>query len=240
MFLNKIKNGIIKNAPIIIISIIFLASLGFLIFGIISSVNAKSAGESIGNAIGTFAGAANGSFNGTQDGKKAGKEAGLSAKDTEVNIDGKLVNINKLQVLVAGIKEHHVFSIGDDYKALFIKNGTAVFTVDFSKMIVEKANNNSIKIILPMPEVTTYFDESETEMIAEYQKANWSGNANDGSTAKVNSDKEITRKMQEAVSADSDLMKQAMDSAVKQVKTIAESVNINGDIINVEFREENS
>lgn len=32
------------------------------------------------------------------------------------------------------------------------------------------------------------------EQVAEYQKANWSGNANDGSTAKVNSDKEITKK----------------------------------------------
>lgn len=220
--------------------IIFAISLILLIVGIVFFINSKNAGKDIAEPLGILAGKALGSLEGVSqidDGFIEGKAEGLSAKDTEVTIKGGFEKIERLQVLVAGIKENHIFSIGDDYKALFVKKADVVFTVDLSDMTVEEVDPNTIIITISMPTSETF---NETiEQVAEYQKATWSGTANDGSTAMMNSEKELSDKIQEAISTDSDLMQQAMDAAVKQVKTIAENANINNAKITVEFRKEN-
>ena len=98
--------------------------------------NASEIGENLGSAAGKTVGTAIGSLQGITKGNAAGlkdgKAEGLSAKDTTTDIMD-IIEIGKLEVLVATTTIENFNSMGNDYAALYLLRGDVVFTVDLQQ-----------------------------------------------------------------------------------------------------------
>lgn len=181
-------------------------------------------GSSLGNAAGAAKGYAE-YIEKKDEWEKEGRGKGLSGEDTETAIKGRMTSVGKLDVLVAGISLNNFHSVGDDYTALYIMEANAVFYVDLSKMTVDStADNSKIYITVPKPEVEVYYDESETKKLAEWQKRSYSGVADDGFAAYINSMNRIDLETSEKLNEDADLMEKAKASAEKQIKLLVSSI----------------
>ena len=103
--MNKIIKKVPLSAYLLIPYVLLICLLAFLIN---SRINAKSTGGAVGEVSGTLVGKAIGSLEGLTKGQyegyQAGKIEGLSAKDTTVELSGKIQEVQRLQVLVASGK----------------------------------------------------------------------------------------------------------------------------------------
>ena len=79
-------------------------------------------------------------------------------------------------------------------------------------------------------------DENETKKIAEYQKFSFSGNAEAGFDAYINSMAVTSENAKEAISNYDMLNNQAKDAALKQTKMLAENMCGNDKKVNVKFQ----
>lgn len=212
----------IKNKVFVIFGVlVFLALIGI-------HVKARAIGNDIGNTAGKTAGVAVGSYEGVtrglKEGYEAGKEQGLSAEDINVDITNKLSSIGKLEVLVAEDKINDVFKKGSDYAALLEFNKTkATFSVDLTQAEIAD-QNSAITINIPVPEVEIAIDENESVKIAEWQKYFWSGDAESGYIAYMNSMAQIKEKSENGLTNYDYLMQQAKDTAKKQIELLVKSI----------------
>ena len=186
-----------------------------------------------------------GKCNGSEDGKalgliegaEAGKMAGLSAEDTTADIYSSIYEVGKLEVLKASASINNFHEIGTDYAKLQIYSADVVFTVDLKKAAIDESDE-TIRIILPAPECSIAVDEEKTEIVEEYQKYFFSGSAEDGYYAEHNVRRELDEKGAEALENYSALREAAENSAVKNVRILAEKVNAGCKNIEVVFDEE--
>ncbi|WP_300810193.1 DUF4230 domain-containing protein [uncultured Acetatifactor sp.] len=195
----------------------------------------------IGGTLGALAGTANGSYDGITEGLgkgyEAGREEGLSAKDTKVDIVSEIKAIGKLEVLMVESEIVDYFTVGDDFKGLFLHKGIATFSVDFSEIDI-RSEDSIITIVLPNPEVEFRIDENESEKIAEWQKHSWSNNTEAGYTAYMNSMEQIKEKSAAEMEDYEDWERMARESAKKQVEILASSVSGEDIEVQINFREE--
>lgn len=231
-----------KGIPVftILLSCCILAGL-ILIYAIYLNVTAYTHGNEMGKRIGSLAGKAVGSFAGMTEGREQGfadgKAAGLSAEDTVAEIANGLHQINHLEVLVASVKASNIHTIGDDdYKAIYLLKGNAVFTVDLSKAVID-LKDNELKVLLPLPEGKLFIDQSKIEKIAEYQKHFFSGSAESGFEAYLNSLQNISEATAETLDNYDVLIEAAKESAKKQVQQLALSVRFNYYPVSVDIKE---
>ena len=200
---------------------------------------ADTIGAQIGQAKGEAVGVAVGSYKGVTEGIAAGNSAGtqqgLSADDTAAAVGNTLTETAKLEVLVAGVKLTNMHSLGKDYQALYVVKGDAVFSVDLTKAKVSQADDGSLNVFIPEPEVELFVDEEGTEKLAEYQKYPFSGDAESGYTAYLNTMKNTAGEVRDSLENYDVLMKEARGSAVEQVSYISESACGNGKVVHVEF-----
>jgi hypothetical protein len=232
--LNKLrsKDGLLMI--VILVLILFICSVGL-------RVNAKSTGTGIGVSIGGLTGKAVGSYEGmTQgsiEGAAAGKTAGLSAEDTKAQIVTQLSQANKLEVLVASVKLNDFHTIGEDehpdYAALYLMKGNVVFSVDLSNAKIS-FSGNTLHIKLSEPDASLYFTGSP-EKIAEYQKHSFSGSAEDGYDAYLNSMEKIQSATLDDLSNKDDLISAAKKSAENQIELLVKSASVTGKNISVEW-----
>lgn len=212
----------------------------FIIF-IIAAILIVITAWNMGDMWGTFAGKANGSYNGITEGLgkgyEAGREEGLSAKDTEVDIASKIKEIGKLEVLSIDDQILNVFELGDAYKALFAYKGIATFSIDFSKVEIND-EGSTVEIVLPTPEVEFSIDENETKKMAEWQKFFWSGDAEAGYDAYMNSMVEIKNKTADELENYAEWERLAKESAEKQVEMLVRSASSKEKEIHIYFGEE--
>jgi len=215
----------------------------FLAFALYYNATAASRGNSIGQETGALVGKAIGSLEGItkgrEEGTEAGKAAGLSARDTEADIANEIRKIENLEVLVASVKINDVHSIGEniDYAALYLLKGDVVFSVDLSQAEIDK-QGNGIQITLPLPHGELYIDQSQIEKVAEYQKHFFSGSAEDGFDAYLNSMVKVYEASAETLDNYDVLIEAAKESAEKQVRQLALSVAVNTHQVNVNFKED--
>lgn len=204
--------------------------------------NADKNGRAIGELQGNLAGLAVGSYNGITEGwhkgKEEGKEAGLSAEDTEGELRTSIRNIGRLEVLSAAVSLKNLHKTGDDYGRLEILLGDAVFAVDLSEAVITQETEQEIIISLPQPEMTLYFDENKTQKLADYQKYSFSGSAEDGFDAALNSRKAVFEEAADTITNYDSLMERAKASAAKNVALLAENVMVEDTAVKVEFMEE--
>lgn len=200
----------------------------------------RSIGTALGQSAGSQAGRLSGSLEALADYREAyaeGKEQGLSAEDTAAEVANKMKEVERLEVLVASVKLNDIHTIGDDYKALYLLKGKAVFTVDLSEAeITEEADG--LHILLPRCEVTPIIDGSKIEKVAEYQKRFFSGSSEDGFDAYLNSMIKIVEESKETLSSDASLKKTAEETTIKQVTQLANSVAVEKCDVTVTFKEE--
>ena len=193
--------------------------------------NAESKGENVGVRIGNAVGWAVGSFNGITDGKRegaeAGKEEGLSAKDTSVTLATQIKRTGKLEVMSAGIKMTNINTVGEnDYSALFIVKGNAVFSVDLSNVEIKVSDDfSTATVTVPDVDAEIYIDNSSTEKLAEHQKHKFTGSSADGFTEYINSSNQLSQKAVETISNYEQLKEAAVDSARKQITELVKNFN---------------
>ena len=199
--------------------------------------NASEIGENLGSAAGKAAGAAIGSLQGITKGNAAGlqdgKAEGLSAKDTTIDITD-IMEMGKLEVLVATTTIENLNKMGNDYAALYLLRGDVVFTVDLQQASFD-TETDTLSIPQPMP--TCYFDPVEIQKIAEYQKTFFSGSTEDGFTEYLNSLKQLENSFTDLIENYDNLLASAQTAAIHQVKQIAENMSINSGQIHVDFLE---
>jgi hypothetical protein len=221
----------------VIVIVVFVLLFIFVLLPIYK--NANVLGETAGTTAGKMVGTAVGSFKGITEslprGLEAGKEEGLSAKDTKVEVQSSLEEINRLEVLVTSFKVKDYLKVGDKYAALYFLKADAVFTVDFSQTSITVSDDgNTLFIMLPLPEVTVYLDESSNEKAVEYSKKFFDGSSEDGFDAYINSMKVTSEEIQDQIQNDSDdLMRMAKESAENQIESIAAGVCVNGQEIKI-------
>ncbi len=199
--------------------------------------NASESGENLGFAAGKAAGAAIGSLQGITKGNAAGlqdgKAEGLSAKDTTIDITD-IMEMGKLEVLVATTTIENLNKMGNDYAALYLLRGDVIFTVDLQQASFD-TETDTLSIPQPMP--TCYFDPVEIKKIAEYQKTFFSGSTEDGFTEYLNSLKQLEISFTDSIENYDNLLASAQTAAIHQVKQIAENMSVNSGQIHVKFLE---
>lgn len=202
--------------------------------------NAREYGRRFGEATENIVGKAVGSYKGITEkipeGREAGKKEGLSAKDINVEVV-QIQSIGKLEVLEAKVALEDKLTIGDDYLGLFVYHGTAVFAVDLQEAKITDYDDK-VEIDLALPEVDLNIDDSETEKIDEWQKHFYSGSADKGYQAEMNSRKIIENASKDKIINYNDIMEQAKDSAKKQVGYLVGAICGETKSVSVSFMQE--
>lgn len=240
MAVSKRKNKkIITN--ILSIACMVVAIVGVFGYALPAYNNAKNLGISVGDRTGTIVGNVIGSFDGITTGlakgAEDGKEEGLSAKDTKSEIKNSFSEIGNLEVLEAGVKLKDVNTLGDDYAALFLLKGVAIYSVNLKDVEINDIDANTVEIMLPPINVEIYIDESATEKLAEYQKHSWSGSAKDGFAEYMNTRAATDQSVKETMENYSNLTEAAQSSAIKQIEIIAKAATGNKKEVVVSFKE---
>ena len=221
-----------------------LLLLALLVAGACGLFYFKSAeiGAGIGSGAGKVTGMAVGSYRGVTEGIESGltegKAAGLGAEDITMEISNTVREVGDLEVLVANVEIPDYHEVGKKYAALYLFRGSAVFTVDLNKASVSRTADGEVIILLPDPTAVVRINDSETELLAEYQRRFFNGSADDGFQAYLNSLKLIDSIALEKVSNYDVLMDLARSSARKQTEMLASGVCVDCRQITVLFRTE--
>lgn len=210
------------RAAVVIFAAVFV--LGFYFFIKADQLGqdvGASAGKAVGWAVGSYKGFTEGKANGERD----GKAVGLSADDTQSDLVVRLGSIGRLEVLAAGVKLTNVHSIGEDYSAIYLMKGSAVYTVDLEKaQFAFSPDQKYLTITVPEPEIDLYVDENETKKLAEYQKHFYTGSTRDGFLAYLNTSKNTVKEVRDSMANYDELMSLAKESAVSQISRLAAAV----------------
>lgn len=238
-------NVIKKNKKVIrnILSIVLMivTFVGVLGYALPTYKSAANLGAGVGDKAGTIVGKVIGSFDGITtglaQGAENGKEEGLSAKDTKSEIKNSFSEVGNLEVFEAGVKLRNVNTIGDDYAALDLLKGVAVYSVNLKDAEINDIDANKIEVLLPTINVEIYVDESETKKLAEYQKHSWSGSAKNGFEEYMNTRAAMDKSVKNTMEDYSTLTEAAKDSAIKQIEIIADAATGNRKEVVVKFME---
>ncbi len=241
-FLKGQNKKVIINISSIVLMVVAIVGLFGYIVPVCNSNSIKNIAINVGDKTGVLVGSVIGSFDGITTGlakgSEAGKEEGLSAKDTKSEIKSSFSERGSLEVLEAGVKLKNVNTLGDDYKALFLLKGVAVYAVNLKDAEIKDIDSNTVEVVLPEINVEIYIDEGATEKLAEYQKHSWSGSAKDGFAEYMNSRSAMDRSVKETMENYSVLTEAAQSSAIKQIKIMAQAATGNKKEVIVSFREE--
>lgn len=234
-------NRILKRISLPVALLIVLVGISCFMGVLINiRIGATKTGTAIGKDMGTIVGKAIGSFTGITEGREmgemAGKAAGLSAEDTYVDIAAELRNVTNLEVLVASVKLNDMHSVGEDYAALYLLKGDAVFSVDLSKAIVEE-REDGLYISVPSPTMELIFDQSKIQKVAEYQKHYFSGSTEAGLDAYLNTMKKIVEETEKSLSNRETLQASAEESARKQIEQLVNAVSLKKQAVQISFQE---
>lgn len=219
---------------------VMVLGLGVLIyFRITPSAMNLNIGANVGSKVGRLLGSAEGYIQGRKDGAEDGKKAGLSAVDTQIEVVNKLAELQNLEVLIANVKISDMHSIGDaenpKFAVLYRIKGYAVFSVDFSKASIQEVEGKPV-IFLPTPTGEVYFDQEQIEEIASYQKTSFTGSAEDGFYAYLNSMKEIQAASAETLNNYDSLIQSAEEAAERQVLELIGKVTLDSNLKEFDIR----
>ena len=174
-----------KPPVLLVLALILAVGSGFYLY------HSGEIGDSIGTGAGKMTGLAVGSYKGVatglEQGALAGKESGLNAEDMTMEISRTVKNVGNLEVLVANVEIPDYHEVGKKYAALYLFRGSAVFSVDLMQASVSKTPEGEVIIVLPEPTAVVNINDSETELLAEYQRKFFNGSADDGFQAYLNS-----------------------------------------------------
>ncbi len=225
-----------KPVPFMILSLLLAAGAGLVFY------RAADIGAGIGSGAGKVTGMAVGSYKGVTEGIETGfsegKAAGLTSEDLTMEITETVRNIGNLEVLAANVEIPDYHEVGKKYAALYLFRGSALFTVDLTRASISRTAEGELVVLLPEPEAVVRIDDSETELLAEYQRKFFNGSADDGFQAYLNSLRLIDTIALDKVSNYDVLMDLARSSAKKQVEMLVSGVCVNCSRVTIVFRTE--
>lgn len=228
---------LLKNGTYSILCILLAC---VLIYVIILRMKAESMGTTFGQSTGLQVGKFIGSLEAKEDYDKAyeeGKKQGLSAEDTLAEVANKIKEVEHLEVLVASMKLNDIHTVGEEYAALYLLKGDAVFSVDLSKAeITEKSDG--IYIALPQLDINLIVDQNKIRKVAEYQKRFFNGSSEIGYDAYLNSMAKIVEESKETLVNYDSLNKTAQETAKRQVSQLVNSIAVEKRNVIVTFKEE--
>lgn len=245
---DEIKKGLkkeVKKIPsivwLIIPCIVCLFAFGYsLNFRLRAQATGGMIGEGNGKLVGRAIGSLDGLTRGQIEGYEAGKEEGLSAKDTSVDLSGKIKEAGKLEVLLASGTYVDILSIGEprvNYAAILSQQYNAVFTIDLKNAEIE-LKEDGLHILLDQPALE-FIPVGELEKKNEFQRKGFvfkPGSAEEGYIAADNSLNEILKKAQERLQTDEALLDAARSSARTQLTQLVNAVSLSKPDVFVEFR----
>ena len=202
-------------------------------FPIISNIVGRNAGNTVGAAIGSFQAV-------TVDMPEAynqGKEDGLSAADTRTEMQGRLQEVGKLDVLAANAQITDVNKVGDKYSALYQMGADVVFSVDLSKASVYAGDDNKLEIRLPKPQAQINIDSTRTKLVAYRQRGLFNGTTEDGLKEYLNSIQQLQENAEQTLDNYEWLQNRAAEIAEEQVRMLAGFVVEKGSSIEIRFEE---
>ena len=200
-------------------------------------IEAQQTGEKIGDGIVSVVAKTVGTMEGLADAKEAyeqGKREGLEANDTHADVQNKMKELGKLEVMVASVKLNNLHEIGSGYSALYLLKGEAVFTVDLTNAVFEFIDDE-LYITLEPPIVELIINERNVEKVAEWQEHYFKGSAEDGFDAYLNTMEKITEASEESISNYASLLESAKESAEKQILQLANTVAVKERAVYVKF-----
>ena len=224
-----------------IVIVLFILSLGALLYTAHLCIKAKTIGIAVGTTNGRLAGHLSGSLEGvTQgltEGEEAGKADGLSAQDTSATLGTRIKAIGKLEVLSADVTLHDYLNIGDGFEVIVLCQGEMMFTVDLMHAELKYPDDGHLTVILPEPESTFRLDDEKTRKLASDQRHSWTGTNEDGYQAYMNSVRKIAAQGAKYTEKYSVYRKMAMDSAEKQVSFLIQSAAKEEVAVDVQFKD---
>lgn len=203
----------------------FILAVTLIIFGgsLYMYNSIPKTASSIGNTLGTATGWAVGSLQAALDAPEAvetGIEEGRSAQDTKATVDGFLQNCGQLQVMRADSKFVNLNNNANNYITLMKKTGDAVFTVNLLE-----AKFDPDKKVLTIPDIEIRLDMNDsTEILAEYDKGIFGGNAGDGIIGTLNSEVKTTQEAILELKHDSSLMGQIREKSKARIQQLIYSL----------------
>lgn len=221
----------------VLAAIFFVMAIATVYFRAQAQNVGTSVGEMTGGAVGVALGSADGVINGLQEGMEAGAAAGLSAEDTTADMKESLKEVGRLEVLAAGVTLRNLNEIGQEYTNLSVINGDAIFSVDMTQAEISfSQDGKEVYIVIPEPTMELYIDQSGTEILAEIQKPSFSVTAEDGLNAYLNSMAQTVDKVKETLANYDSLLAQAKDSALGQVRQMAETISGGRYTVHTQYR----
>ena len=200
-------------------------------FPIISNIVGRSFGSTVGIAVGSFQAV-------TEDMPAAyhqGREDGLSAEDTRAELQDRLTEVGRLDVLVATAKITDPHLVGNNYAALWEFGADVIFSVDISKAQV-RTGEGTIEVILPEPVAEINIDSTKTRLLDVWQRGR-TGDAKKGMDAFFNSLEKIELKGNEAIDNYEGLKNRARQSAEDEVMMLVRLSADEGTQIEIRFEE---
>lgn len=225
-----------------IMAVIAVILIAFLIIIVLPArMNAKNAasekGSFVGNAVGSCIGSLDGLANGLEEGEEEGKQYALEAKDTTVKMIGKVHDIGKLEVLNLSLKRSGILQMDNGKtNSLYVQKCEASFSVDLKKAEITDSGNQII-IEIPYPVLDEVSYEPAVEL-THYSTSSFVGSSENGVVAYLNSQNEIKQKIEEELSADTEIYEQAENAAIGQVRSLFEGISIEDKEVTVKFAEE--
>lgn len=162
---------------------------------------------------------------------------GISSIKTEpTEIKSSITSLRetgKLEVMSASVNiNRKLFITKDDtneYAAIYNVPGTAVYTVDLSKLEIDyvKSDNGKYKLIVGIPELEQSLNvkEDEAKKLDDYQKGKYTGSAKEGFEEYLTIVKESYDKAKKEISNSEGLISMAKESAKTQISLLIKSLN---------------
>ena len=215
-----------------LIILIVLAVAFTIAFPIICSSTGKGFGTAVGTAVGTFHAV-------TEDMPAAyqqGVNDGLSATDIRTEMQEKLQEVGKLDVLAATAQLTDFHEVGNKFAALYRLGADVIFSVDITKAKV-LVGETDLEIILPEPEVEINIDSTKTRLEDYWQHWLINGSTEQGINAYINSMKMIQGDAKKTLAEYEALEKQAEESARTQVLLLARFIAAPDINLSVDFED---
>lgn len=230
--MKKFKNQLILSSVIALLGTLFISL-------VISTVNAKGAGDDIGSEIGNLIGNAVGSAKAVMNADEffeQGKEAGLSAVDTKITEINKTIQMTgKLRVLSADVTLDNLHEVGEDYKALYLMDGKLNFNVDLSVIKSDYDETNRIlTVVIPEPTIDLKIDSESIKKCSESKKVFSFIPAGAGSEGYINSMNLTKENVREYIENYDSLLKIAKDESEIRVKELVGSLSFADEVV-IEF-----